>query len=228
MQVVVRSCIDYDARVHFRKDDIISEDFNNVFIHSVPFAQVVLPVGVFFGGIYYRDSEVSSAGAAAMQALAINASATTVLKVATGRRAPFSTDDPHDWKPFSPIANGFKDPRIFWPSGHTSSTVVLVSAFYGFYPKKHWIAIFGYPFSAAVGIAMMDRNFHWASDVVAGFLIGHAIGYTVGRNFRLEYDRQRARSRNHRKGERTRFAMRWRFAPLVSSEYVGGVATAGF
>jgi hypothetical protein len=30
----------------------------------------------------------------------------------------------------------------------------------------------------------MDRDSHWASDVVAGALLGHAIGWSIGRNFR--------------------------------------------
>jgi hypothetical protein len=38
-----------------------------------------------------------------------------------------------------------------------------------------------------MGYAMIDGNIHWASDVVAGVLIGHAIGWTVGSDFRTRY-----------------------------------------
>ena len=38
-----------------------------------------------------------------------------------------------------------------------------------------------------MGYAMIDGNIHWASDVVAGVLIGHAIGWTVGTDFRSRY-----------------------------------------
>jgi hypothetical protein len=31
---------------------------------------------------------------------------------------------------------------------------------------------------------MIDGDRHWASDVVAGALIGHAIGYSIGKAFR--------------------------------------------
>jgi len=36
----------------------------------------------------------------------------------------------------------------------------------------------------AIGFGMVDGDRHWASDVIAGALIGHAIGYSVGKAFR--------------------------------------------
>jgi membrane-associated phospholipid phosphatase len=45
----------------------------------------------------------------------------------------------------------------------------------------------GYPAAALTGLAMIDGQFHWFSDVVAGALIGHCSGWTIGVAFRARY-----------------------------------------
>ena len=37
---------------------------------------------------------------------------------------------------------------------------------------------------------MIEGDYHWTSEVVAGAIIGTTIGYTTGKNFRAEYDRR--------------------------------------
>ena len=41
--------------------------------------------------------------------------------------------------------------------------------------------------AAAIGIGMIEGDYHWASDVVAGALLGQVIGWTVGSHFRRAY-----------------------------------------
>ena len=79
--------------------------------------------------------------------------------------------------------HGFGDGRFFWPSGHTATAVTMVSALVAFYPDKRWIAWAGYPLAAFMGLAMLDGDHHWLSDVVAGALIAHIIGWTIGKAF---------------------------------------------
>jgi membrane-associated phospholipid phosphatase len=68
--------------------------------------------------------------------------------------------------------------------------MALVSALVAFYPDQIWIALVGYPLVTAVAIGMVEGDAHWFSDIVAGALIGHAIGWAVGRGFRNAYDQQ--------------------------------------
>jgi membrane-associated phospholipid phosphatase len=96
------------------------------------------------------------------------------------------TDDPLDFR-LDFWSGGFAEARLFWPSGHTATAVAFVSALVAFYPEKRWIAPVGYAVAALMGVAMIDGDFHWPSDVVAGALLGHAVGWTVGLSFRRAY-----------------------------------------
>src|SRR5262245_49269878 len=166
-------------------------------------APVVIPLGLYLGGLAAGGSELATAGAAALQAAAVQALVVTTLKWLTDRAGPYPDGDPtrrralslfrdsthaddFNFNPFD-LSGGLR-----WPSGHTASNVALVSALVAFYPKEYWLPAVGYPFALAIGIGMIDGDYHWLSDVVAGALIGHVIGWTIGRNFRRHYDaRQR-------------------------------------
>jgi membrane-associated phospholipid phosphatase len=41
--------------------------------------------------------------------------------------------------------------------------------------RKWWVAALGYTTATAVGISRMQQQKHWASDVVAGALIGTTV-----------------------------------------------------
>jgi hypothetical protein len=65
----------------------------------------------------------------------------------------------------------------------------IAAALYGFAPDNNWWALyFGYPLAMGIGFGMVVGDHHWASDVVAGAMLGHAVGYTVGRRFRKAYE----------------------------------------
>ena len=46
----------------------------------------------------------------------------------------------------------------------------------------------GYPAALAIGLGMIEGDYHWLSDVVAAALMGHAIGWVIGKRFRERYD----------------------------------------
>lgn len=166
-------------------------------------APVVVPLGLYLGGLAADRSELATAGAAALQAVAIQAVFVTTLKWLTDRAGPYPDGDPNRKRATTGLFRDSKDPDDFdfnpfdiagglrWPSGHTASNVALVSALVAFYPNEPWIAAIGYPLALAIGIGMIDGDYHWLSDVVAGALIGHVIGWSVGRNFRKHYDARR-------------------------------------
>ena len=57
----------------------------------------------------------------------------------------------------------------------------------------------GNPIATTMGIATIESDFHWASDVVAGFLMGIIVGYVVGNNFREMYDESITKKISHNK-----------------------------
>jgi membrane-associated phospholipid phosphatase len=149
---------------------------------------IVAPT-VWIVGLATRDREVTGAGSAAVQALAVTLVTVTVLKVGVGRVYPLNGGDPnapdrlqhpeyaHELRPFQSI-------DAAWPSGHTAATMSIAAALTAYYPDRLWIPFVGYPLALAIGFGVIDRDSHWASDVLAGGLIGHAIGYSIGRAFR--------------------------------------------
>jgi membrane-associated phospholipid phosphatase len=142
---------------------------------------VIAPT-IWIVGLVLHDRTLAGAGSAAVQAVVITMATTGALKFASGRPFPIhgdQVDEPesaHEFRPFQEWGA--------WPSGHTSATISIAAALTAYYPTKHWIPLIGYPLSLGIGLGMIDRDSHWASDMVAGALIGHAIGYSIGRNFR--------------------------------------------
>jgi membrane-associated phospholipid phosphatase len=70
--------------------------------------------------------------------------------------------------------------------------------------------VIAYPVAAGIGAGMIVGDHHWASDVVAGALIGQAIGWSVGRSFR-----ERAHGASP-------VASRFQLVPLVGGGVTGG------
>lgn len=194
----------WDARAQqwFQRTNPIGDDIGYSMVVAGWFWQIAPAGFLYLYGWKSDNYNIMGAGAAAIQAVALVGAVTMVLKVVTGRRQPLKdgafeffgpsghkrSDSAADWQPFNyNIRN--ESLRIAWPSGHTSSTVALVSALAAYYPDKLWIKLVGYPASLFMALSMVDYDAHWTSDVISGALIGHAIGYTVGRNFRLAHER---------------------------------------
>ncbi len=216
--IMAYSGIDNSVRL-FAQEDVRSSAYG----HTVNTTGYILPAvvapGLYLIGLIAHDREVTGGGAAAVQALAITLGTTGILKWATGRFYPNNdlndpsrltrAQDAHAFHPFN-----FKGDYA-WPSGHTASSISIAAALTAYYPDQIWVPLVGYPISLIIGIGMIDGDYHWASDVVAGALIGHAIGYTVGRNFR----------RSVREGKKDTGIDALTLRPLTGSTY--GLAVAG-
>jgi membrane-associated phospholipid phosphatase len=195
--------VDAPVQEWFQRPSAARETFAQTTFIFGGVAPVLVPLGFYVGGLAAESSEFATAGAAALQAVAIQAVFVTTLKWLSDRAGPFPDGDANRKRAVSGIFRDSKDPNDFnfnpfdlhgglrWPSGHTASNVALVSALVGFYPNEPWIAAIGYPIALAIGIGMIEGDYHWLSDVIAGALIGHVIGWSVGRNFRKHYDARR-------------------------------------
>jgi membrane-associated phospholipid phosphatase len=171
-----------DAHVHR------ASAYGNVAVYTGYIAPVLVAPGVYLLGLALRDPMLAGAGSAAVQSLVVAMVATAALKVGVGRAYPGAGDGAavaHQLRPFQsldlPIGPA-------WPSGHTVAMTSVVAALTGFYPDQAWIPLVGYPLALAVGAGLVVGGDHWASDVIAGALLGHAIGFTTGRAFRHRLD----------------------------------------
>jgi membrane-associated phospholipid phosphatase len=132
-------------------------------------------------GVVADDRTLAGAGSAAVQALVVTVVATSVLKLAVGRAYPGDEEGATSFRPFQRL-----DLPVLpaWPSGHTSACISIAASLTAYYPEQVWIPLVGYPLGLLVGFGLIAGDHHWTSDVVAGALIGQAIGYSIGRSFR--------------------------------------------
>ena len=171
-----------------------------VLANGALYAGYVLPAVVgaalYAAGGLAHDQSAAGAGSAVLQSLGITVVATGLLKLAAGRTFPLNGGDPNapdrldhpeyarQFRPFQSVW-----PLTAWPSGHASTSVCVASALTAYYPDKLWVPFIGYSLALLIGFGMIDGDYHWASDVVAGGLMGHAIGYSIGTAFRRRAQR---------------------------------------
>ncbi|MBI5437034.1 MAG: phosphatase PAP2 family protein [Nitrosomonadales bacterium] len=95
---------------------------------------------------------------------------TPVLKYATGRSRPRETPDIAHFRPFSGAAS--------FPSGHTTQAFAVASVISAYYDET-WVKCSSYTVAGLVGVARSYHDAHFASDVLAGALIGTLVGQSV-------------------------------------------------
>jgi membrane-associated phospholipid phosphatase len=93
-----------------------------------------------------------------------------VLKEVTGRYRPSTHRGVYSFKPFSGNAS--------FPSGESTEAFAAGSVIAAQYPHL-WVEIPCYGIASLVAFARMREDGHWASDVVAGALIGTTVGRAV-------------------------------------------------
>ena len=147
---------------------------------------------LFAYGKLKKDDEAVGASFAVLQSSLIAFGYNTLLKAITGRPNPDwrHTEDMDDLS--KTFRFGFLRGGVFWgwPSGHTSSTMAVVSALTSFYPDKTWLKVVGYSYVAymILGVSSVNRGgMHWFSDAVAASLMSYAIGSTVGKYYRSKF-----------------------------------------
>ena len=185
---------------YFQEHDPLTNTFGDVAILTGYITPIVVPAAIYAIGAIGDQSELTTAGSAAIQAVIVETVVVNALKWLTDRSAPFPDGNPDDERWSSGFLTdsdsaddfNFNPFDIEWalnyPSGHTASAMALVSSLTAFYPDEMWLPIIGYPFALTIGIGMIEGDFHWLSDVVAGGLIGFVIGWQIGKGFRERFD----------------------------------------
>jgi membrane-associated phospholipid phosphatase len=151
----------------------------------------VTPVMLYFTGLFSKNEKLQIAGMALAQTLVLTLAIQTPLKIITGRTWPGIVDG---WDSslskrsdrtddYSDEFNWFNLDAIGgWPSGHTANAFAAAAALAQIYHDKPLLkaGMFFYASLIGLGMSMYD---HWSSDVIAGALIGYAIGTTAGKSF---------------------------------------------
>lgn len=131
-------------------------------------------MGAFYaGGMLYNDSKAKSVAVDAFASSLVGAGIiTTSLKIVTGRSRPRNGDGTYHFQPF-----GGDDS---FPSGHTTQAFALASVIAEHYDEQ-WIDVTSYGIATLVGLARIEQEAHFPSDVVTGAIIGTVVGKSIVR-----------------------------------------------
>jgi membrane-associated phospholipid phosphatase len=147
---------------------------------------VLIPASLYLYGWTTGNRNLQVTGLAIGQAALLSVAVSSFLKAITGRRPPNDRDVPRKEGDYSGDFHfGFLRRGAYdgWPSSHTMVSVSMASALNALYPDNLALSIVSYTIAAFIGVGV-STNIHWLSDVVAGGLIGYAIGRSVGCGFR--------------------------------------------
>lgn len=149
---------------------------------TVPYVAVAALYGV---GLVTHSPTVADVGLHVGEAIAGAGVTTLLLKVLVGRRRPYV--DPHDPNAFGKGRLVDFDSRLeSFPSGHATVAFALAGALTE-ETAHHWpgrqrvVAPVAYATAAGVAFARMYRDRHWASDVLAGAVVGTLVSRRVVR-----------------------------------------------
>lgn len=162
---------DFSQRERFTEGDIF-------FSYDKYFVEVAGTVSLltYIYGLSIDNPKTRSVGLQLTEAFIAQGAIVSVIKMITGRARPFNADDNILFSPFS-----FEWENTSFPSGHTSTAfslaVVLSKNSDNIYTK-----IASYSLATLVGFGRIYNNHHWFSDVVAGAILGYAIGEFVVNN----------------------------------------------
>ncbi|MDR1230151.1 MAG: phosphatase PAP2 family protein [Spirochaetaceae bacterium] len=148
----------------------------------------IAPVTAYLAGRTLKNEKLQIAGVALAQSVLLTTGIQSSLKMISGRALPgivADLDHARDSRTndFSGEFNWFNmNPIGGWPSSHTASAFAAAATIAEIYDDSLILKIVAYSYAALIGFGV-TLNVHWASDAVAGALMGYAIGKTVGRSF---------------------------------------------
>jgi hypothetical protein len=143
--------------------------------------------GLLTAGFVADSQREIVASGAVLQSTLLALGYQSVLKAFTGRRPPprgaVGNDEASRQFRFGFMRGGI---HYGWPSGHMMTTTAVVTSLLEVYPDSAWIAAAGGTLVTGMfaSVALHEASsMHWFSDMVAGTLMGVAIGRGVGAGF---------------------------------------------
>ncbi|MDR3628315.1 MAG: phosphatase PAP2 family protein [Ignavibacteriaceae bacterium] len=198
--ILVNEDVDYHVEKYFNEHEEYGKIGRPV-VYTGMFLPFVVGGGLYTYAKINKDDETLGASFAVLQASLIEFLYNSTLKAITGRSNP-------DWRHNTDMDSlsksfkfGFMRNGIFWgwPSGHTSTTMAVVSALTNYYPDKAWLKVAGYSLVAYTifGVSSVNRGgMHWFSDAIAATFMSYAIGSTVGKYYRNTYSSRNSTGTN--------------------------------
>jgi hypothetical protein len=146
------------------------------------------PLSLYLTGRFTQNVKLQITSMALTQSLMVTLGIQSVLKTSTGRALPGIVNQLDQSRgartsDFSNEFNWFNMNAIAgWPSGHTANAFAAAATIAEIYKDNTPLKIAVYSYATLIGLGV-SLTVHWVSDVLAGALIGYAVGKTVGRSF---------------------------------------------
>lgn len=137
-----------------------------------------LGYGLVFNNDKAKNAAISSIGAIILGQLVIE-----TLKSATHRSRPEDGVGAFDFKGF-----GLGSDNTSFGSGHSAAAWSVASVFAEEYGDEYkWAPVVAYSLAALTSYSRMNKNKHWASDVVVGAMVGYVAGKVFHKIFRKTF-----------------------------------------
>ncbi len=130
-------------------------------------------LALYGSGYIFQDKHLKNMGLRVCQAYMYTGLITVAVKELFGRARPYTDQGVFSFHPFS-----FEEKYRSFFSGHTSGTFAFSTVMACEYDYWWWKTIW-YSAAVLVGGARIYHHRHWFSDVIAGALVGYAIGRFV-------------------------------------------------
>ncbi|MGD0338435.1 MAG: phosphatase PAP2 family protein [Bacteroidota bacterium] len=131
-------------------------------------------------GFIVDDHRALRTASQSVEAILVTGLVVQVLKRITGRESPYEAANPYGiWRLFSNPKEYERHPSRYYsfPSGHTATTMALLTVISQNYPECQWIKPVGLVLVGLVEFGLVNSGMHWCSD----FPLAMMLGYTCGR-----------------------------------------------
>lgn len=128
---------------------------------------------LYAGGEAFKNDGLRKTGLLAVESYCLTGLVVTGMKYLAARARPLSGEGHHSFHWFS-----IKNNQHSFPSGHASSAFAVAAVIAG-RSDNFVIGAVSYGLASLVAISRVNNNEHWASDIVAGSVIGYFIGKKV-------------------------------------------------
>lgn len=164
-------------------------------------AKIVKPIGdihytfpaltLLYGyGLAVEDPQLRSTALVALQSAVVAGAFTEALKHLTHRHRPSSAGlDSSIWD-----GPSLSKHNLSFPSGHAAHSFAIATVLANQYRDTKIVPVVAYSLALTCSASRINDNQHWATDVIAGALIGHLVAKAIFKSYAVQYqDDQRMR-----------------------------------
>lgn len=142
--------------------------------------QAAVAGGLILAGMIWNHLRITATGWAALISVAASGLLVQVFKHLVGRPRPGQNMDAWQLQGFT-----FESDMHSFPSGHAATSFALAAVLAARFPRLAWVF---YLIAALIGIGRVAGGSHFASDVIAGCILGLMVGWLIAWRFKLRED----------------------------------------